>query len=111
MTAVQNAKGPASDPALPSHGSNIPHEETKMNDQVNSTGSTATPANRGLRLQLLDIANHVDRMEDLLNTLEMATNAIGDRRQRSAMATTCDVLMAHFEDLKGFIEDARGEQP
>jgi hypothetical protein len=41
---LQNANGPASGGTLPSHGSNISREETKMNKHVSSTGSAALPA-------------------------------------------------------------------
>lgn len=36
--AVQKQKGPATAPTVPSHGSNIPCEETKMNKATDTTG-------------------------------------------------------------------------
>jgi hypothetical protein len=40
---TQNEDGSATAPTVPSHGSNIPNEETKMNTTEDSTGPAAAP--------------------------------------------------------------------
>lgn len=40
----QNAKGPATAPTVPSHGSSIPQKDIEMNEVTNTTAPAATPA-------------------------------------------------------------------
>jgi hypothetical protein len=106
--ALQNAKGP--DEAATSVQAKV-HPSTslqdkKMNEQSNTTAHSRAPA-RPLELQLLDIADHVDRMAAFADAIEMATTAIGDKHQRNAMSTACDVLTGLIEDLQGFVCEAR----
>lgn len=44
MTALQTQNDPAAIAVAPGHGSNIPHEETKMNDATNTTANAVNPS-------------------------------------------------------------------
>lgn len=103
---LQNEKGSATAPTVPSHGSNISSEETKMNDVTNTTAAAETPA-RPVKLQMIDIEDLTFTVARLIDALDMAIGDIADGRQRDAMRAFSDVIVSRMGDLKCQIEAAR----
>jgi hypothetical protein len=97
------AKGPAEAATSPSHGSNIPSEETKMNEQVNSTTTDSTPA-RPLKLLMLDAQNMSDNLMYFCEAAGMAVADISDVNQRSALGMLHILIREKFEELSEHLE-------
>jgi hypothetical protein len=62
--SFQKAKGPAATAIAPDHGSNIPQEETKMNEATNTTGRSA--------LEVCNAADDVNRAKAVVLTVWLA---------------------------------------
>lgn len=91
MTALQNAKGPAEAATSPSHGSNIPHEETKMNEQTNSTAD-GKPPEAAIRRDILDIVDTLNVTVHLNEAVFLAASGLSDRQHTNAIQAIVDLI-------------------
>jgi Na+/phosphate symporter len=76
-TDLQKAKGPAEAATSPSHGSNIPQQETKMNSNVDSTRAAAAPV--PVQRDEVAVANAMRELEnairEVMHMSDIAANA------------------------------------
>ncbi len=113
MSGIQNENGPATAPTVPSHGSNIPHKETKMNSTENSTAAPIASSSLG-RLpgtsQRDDIVFEIANLGSLFTVCALALNDADDWSDEIRKRVTQDIKFVlewgarHAEDVGGLAD-------